>query len=539
MNLLPFLAVACAALAAESPAPKKDIRVAIVETLRSEVERVQGDALDARKGRGHTWEKTVEWLKEESAHAETMPDFARVLRRFDAAVPGPRSRATLTAAARPWKATAPALPLEFAPEEIVGEARPKTYRVVSVVASWTEANAPQKGDELLAISGRPMADWSDENFNFCKWPLRSQCERELYANFRDELLSWHRPQALLLRLRRGGKTWDASVASASAERAAFAESAESENTLYPGFAPAYRGVLLKYYTSTAQPATAILRLRSFQYDHDEEADIDSLAKEARHFYDAAWKADSGRIKTLIIDLNDNPGGAGAAPLAKLLLGAPFTDVFVRYKKTADSSYSSFPARRYWTALFSGDFAKKAWLERLRRDGRWESTPTGQFLPKVPLSCASEDDCESARYSPVNQGFTGRVLLLTNRGCLATCASFVSILKAGLKERATLLGEADSGDFSGARIALDVFLDPEEKAGYRVVSAPFDERRASEGSSSFFRMLVSATRAEDSRGESLTGAATKTDVRVPWRYDQNDRQWRAAVVSEALTRAGAK
>lgn len=531
--LLAFAALA--ASAEPKPLPSREARAAIIAALKAEVERMDGDGLLPRANRPVSWEKTVAALRAEAAAAETPQDFGRVLKRFDAAIPNLHMKSFLdldyepyTAAPRSWDA---------APESVDGERRPARWRITRVSsAAWPGGSEPRPGDELLAINGRPMAGWSDENFSFCDYPLRGQCERELLANLDAQRLSWKRTDPLLLRLRRGGRAWEVAAPPLPFPPA----EPESkpwrlprcgvEEGRYPGFEPVHLGAQACVFGSKSRPGVFVLRIRSFRYEHDEDEDIDSIHKELRRLYDGFWKARSGEIETLVVDVIGNGGGTDPISYYKLLFSAPFQEQYVQYRKISDLAAGDERAGRLWDSVW----AQEGWRARLREDGRWAATPVGGFLPPRPQFCADRD-CAGALFEPLEHDFRGRVLLMMNRRCVSSCVGFVWNLVDVLKGRVRTFGEPDSGDSTFARLFLDVIPDPADPRGFRTRVRNYHSNPRELGDA-LFRQIVSVTRSTDARGRVISGVPQRIDVRVPARWDQSEEQWSAAVFAAALAEA---
>ena len=444
--------------------PARAVRVAIIEALRAEVERVDGDGLLPRAARRQSWPETIAVLKDEAAQAVSPEELGRVLKRFDASIPNHHMRGYLREAFEPY--SRPDAPFSAAAESVFDETPPLRYRVASVSsASWNSADAPRPGDELLAINGRAMSKWSDENFNFCKSPLRSQCERQLSESLWNELLSWKRPEPLTLSLRRAGRSWDAAVPEPKYSPPPLRSDDRPQprcgvqDGRYPGFSAAYLGANACVFSSERHPGVFVLRIPSFRYEHDKEADIDSIQKELRHLYEGFWKTRSSEIKFLIVDVIGNHGGADPIAYYRLLFKAPFQEQHVQYKKISELNGDGQDARRLWDSAW----ANEHWLASIRKDGRLAKTPIGGFLPNRPQFCADEQDCEHALFTPLEHRFDGRVLLLLDRQCVSSCVGFAWNLVDVLKDRVRTFGEPDSGDSTFARLFLDVILDPTIRA----------------------------------------------------------------------------
>ena len=522
--------------------PVPEVRAAVIDALKTDIERVDGDGLTARGSRPQNWEKTIARLRDEALRAQTPEQFGRVLLRFDATIPNHHMKGYVHEALEPF--TIPPFPFAAGPEFIDGESQAKHWRVMSVsTLVWNGADAPAPGDVLLAINDSPMSMWSDENFTFCKSPLRSQCERELFRNLGKQVLAWQQPEPLRLRLSRAQRTWEVVVPLKKPDAPPPSLENHSRQPLcgvepgrYPGFESAYIGINACVFKSRAHPGIYVLRIPSFSYKHDSEEDIDSIRKETRHLYDGFWKSQSGGIRTLIVDVIDNHGGNEPIEWYRLLFNAPFQEQYMQYRKLIELEGDGEDALGLWASTMWGEKGKETWFAGLKKDGRWAKTPTGGFLPPLPQFCADEEDCEHKLFTPIPHEFKGRVLLLMNRWCVSACVGFVYNLVDVFKNRVRTFGEPDSGDSTYARLYLDVFLDARAPHGVRTKVRPFDSRHAQDLDGAIYRQIVSVTRTTDGRGRVISALPQKIDVPVPSRWDQSEDDWSASVFAKALSQA---
>ncbi|AMR26526.1 hypothetical protein A0257_04980 [Hymenobacter psoromatis] len=162
------------------------------------------------------------------------------------------------------------------------------------------------------------------------------------------------------------------------------------------------------------PATAILRLRSFDYEADYQA------FHAAFFTELARR----RTKRLVIDLRGNPGGSNA--LAVDLLKYLLPSAFVLTK--------SARARVVLPSFMSADSGSRAYFD----------TTQVRRLPDGTLTQAS---AAVGRQLPYQQHrFRGQVVLLVDGGTFSAASSFAASLRA--QRRVLIVGQETGGTEAG-------------------------------------------------------------------------------------------
>jgi len=162
------------------------------------------------------------------------------------------------------------------------------------------------------------------------------------------------------------------------------------------------------------PATAILRLRSFDYEEDYQA------FHATTFAELAQK----HVKRLVIDLRGNPGGnnALAVDLLNYLLSSPFVLT------------KSARARVVLPSFMSADANSRAYFD----------TTQVKRLPDGTLTQAS---AALGRQRPYRQPrFRGQVVLLVDGGTFSAASNFAASLRA--QRRILILGQETGGTEAG-------------------------------------------------------------------------------------------
>lgn len=534
-----------AALASDFPTEK--VRLKIFAKVVSELERIDGEGLPPRKNRPESWKKTVDILRHQVMIAKNPIEFGQVFRKLDATYPNLHTQLVLAdqydiAAGR----VRPKIGVRFAAEVIERNQKVFKYKVNSIEAemmkSFKEVNRPAIGDEVLAINGKPMTAWSRENFIYCKFPMREQCEANFFDHFRKGFLSWDWRQPLKYTLQRNGRIWDIDVPfempsslGNSLVQSQPNKSAELECPVeadrYDGFSPVYRGLNICAFESQEHPNVTVLRIASFRYrELPKESKIQSLKDEVEGFYSTYWKTKAPTTKRLIVDLIDNGGGDTPIAWYQIFYQRPFQEQFVQFKKIQE--LEDGPIRK---DLFYEDNAKEIWFSELKKSGNYNKIKLGQFLPTIPQFCASEDkSCADGLFEERPNGFKGQIYLLVNEWCISTCTGFVWSIKNQLGKRAKLFGMPDSGDSAYARLFLDVFLDDTVTDGFRIEISPRPGRtRQNLPDGAFLRQQITATRSTDSKGKLISAKPTNADVWVPYRYRHYDDSWEAKVFKAAL------
>ncbi len=330
--------------------PSAEARMQMVSKLKEIIDRIDGDGLLPRANRPETWESTIQRLIDEAANASTAYDLGRVFKRMDATYPNLHAKVFLVPQLDE-KETAGSvrLPFKFYAEKIDRQNNNHRYFLVALNQN---KKFVQTGDELLEINSIPIQKWSDENFIFCKFPYRQQCEVEFFDNFRNELLGWNRHQPVDLKIKRGSQVISVS---ASPEIRTNKQNPEDEtaglpcgvkSSRYKGFLLAYEGQHLCAFESSSQPQTVVLRIDSFRYEDVPFAVLDG---EVQIFWNNYWRKKSPTVKTLILDVIGNYGGQSPMPYYGLFYTQPHQEQYVQFKKITE-----FEQHEILESLFWGD-----------------------------------------------------------------------------------------------------------------------------------------------------------------------------------------
>lgn len=496
-----------------------------------QISRVDGDGLIPRKNRKKTWQQVTAQLKRELDSAKTKKEIGRVFKRLDAAYTNLHAHIALNPEFDFRSEGKLTIAAAFHPEEIAQDGSVKKYLIASVKEEYfvrTEPeNRPQVGDELIAINGKPMKVWSDENFEFGKFPYRSQCENNFFDNLRGEVLSWSRRIPLSYTLKRNGKKLDVFIPVVAQtknphQKDEKPESCVAEPVRYPDFELVHQGYNACVYERKDSPNVALLRIRSFRYHEVKgKIEIDSIRKETKAFAEKYWNNKSRSTKTLIIDLVQNGGGEEVISWDVHFLDQPFQDQWVQFRNITELNDEKFRK-----AAFYDEPGK----ERIYQ--AFEKPIKGEFLSPMPQFCKSEEgDCLKEKYTPIDHGFKGKVIVLTDEWCISSCTGFAWTLKNYLKDRAVFAGLPESGDSTYWRVFIEG-KQTNEKPGYQIQVLPrVTYQKAEVSGDAIFREAVTSSRSTDENGVVVSGVPMKVDYFSAPRWNEDTADWIGRLLKE--------
>lgn len=518
--------------------PNTATRVKLFDQFVAEMERLDGEGLPARTNRPESWKATIKRLRKEAQAAKDPVDFGQVFHRLDQTYTNLHAQVTLhnDYEIAPDRKR-PTVSARFRTEKIVRGTKNYRYRISSVsesmLASLDSTQRPVDGDELLQINGRDIQHWARENFIFCKFPYREQCESNFFDSFRKGFLGWDWRSPLEYTLKRGKRIWTTSIpvgtqperksASLSADTTgAVVKECPNGDNRYKDFKPVHKGLNVCVYESEKYPGIAVLNITSFAYRNIPETEpIRSVGAEVNFFNDNYWRTKSGSIKKLIIDVIDNGGGDTPVGWYQMFFDKPFQEQHVQFKKTPE-----FENTEIRKNMFYNDPSKDIWFKKLTASGTYGKLKIGAFLPHIPQFCADEkQSCELGKYEPSRHNFNGQIRILVNEWCISSCTGFVWNIKDKIGPRAKLVGMPDSGDSGYARLYVDAYLDPTATDGFRIATSarqPQSRQRLPDGA--FVRQQVSATRSTDENGKIVSAIPATVEEFVVWEYKMSDEQW---------------
>lgn len=511
---------------AQPTLPDAKTRAEIVRTLASEMQRLDGEALNVRKNRSTSWTQLSDLLSLEAEQAKSTSEFIRVLSRLDQSYPN------LHATLQIGKDLSDSLPerIELKIYFMAEVFSPvKTRYVISYIhseATYSKDEQPELGDELIAINNRPMLDWQKENLDFCKFPLQHQCDNLLSVHFEKEFLSWQRSQPLIFTLKRGSKIWDIAVESRPLTAGLRKQAdCKNENSRYQNFQRVYEGNRACVYQSLKDPKTAVLRITSFDYSGLNKGEpIRSIGVEVARLY--PWWLNNAQWDHLVIDLIDNTGGNAPTEYLEVLLTEKFQQLYITYKKTKELEDSYLRANMFWETT-----EQEIWFQNLIQSSQWSNWSYGDYISPVPMFCAEPDrDCTEGVFEPRYHYFKGKISLLVNQWCISACDDFVYVLTEQLGPKVKLYGQHQAADTAYSRLGIRIDLDSTQpkKFAMKVVSA-FDPT----SSQAFFTQTVVMSQAQNGRGTILSGIPVVLTEFVPRTWKNKD-QWPDIVLQKALS-----
>ena len=516
----------------------------LFDAYLNEIDRLDGDGLLPRYNRKLSWNQLKQKLRSDLKKSQTRMETGRIFSRLDSAYTNLHAHIKLNPEYDYNSEGRPMVAASFQPEFINEDGSVPRYLIANVRKEYfihlNPEQRPYKGDEVIAINGVSIKKWSDENFEFCKFPLRNQCESDFWDNFRKGWLSWFRRLPLTYTLKREGKTIDIKIPvfarvenkpsnNASEEKL---KPCDNEPDRYPGFNMVYQGYQACVYENKAIADTALLRIRSFRYKQGEIInEIDGVSKEVERFSKKYWDKKSQVIKHLIIDVVDNGGGDIVTDWSAKFLDQPFQDQWVQFKKTKELEDLEWRKNAFYE-----DKGKFKIYDNLRSSEKWASIKEGDFIPPMPQFCYSNSgDCLTEKFSVQSEAYKGRISILTDPWCISSCVGFVWTLKHYLKDRVQFAGLPDSGDSTYSRTYLEGAFTDEGKNYKLSVHPRPPQSKAEVSKEGFFRAAISTSRSTDDLGNVISGVPMKMDYFTSMKWDEDPDSWVARLI-QAVTKA---
>lgn len=509
--------------------PSQNERVEMFKGMVSEINRLDGEGLIPRTNRPESWQVTTDKLAKEAESAKTLFELAKVYKRLDATYPNLHARIFFHK--------------DFDREKSEGKVK-FTFRIQPDLAKKDQEHYKyfilkerddksdlQNGDQILKINSVPIAEIENENFLFCKFPLKDQCALDLHDNFRREILFWDRTKQLTLTVLRNNLEQEVKVTptidlSGNVKGSEQFLTCEEYENRYPDFDLEYKGYNLCAYTSKKIPNKIVLRIQSFVYSDD--ATIRNLSNEVSFFWINYWKRNSSKFNEIIFDVIDNHGGESPIPYYGLFTQKPYQEQFSQFRKIKE-----FERKDIFESNFWGEKSKEIWLENLKKEGVFEKTKEGEFLPTVPQFCAIQDkDCREGLFQPVKHKFSGRIKILINRWCVSSCVGFTDNMAKLFKGKVKIYGHADSADSAYSRLTIAQTI---ENSKIKTEILPLKKARKPDTPEPWIRQVVSVTRSTDARGNIISGKVQNVDFWITQKWSESDDDWSKKVFLEALKR----
>lgn len=514
--------------------------IKLFDEYLKEVNRLDGDGLLPRKNRKLSWNELSAKLRTDLSHSQTKMDIGRVFVRLDAAYTNLHAHIRVSPEYDFTSEGRPMVAASFQPELINEDGSVPKYLIANVRKEFfihlEPDKRPQKGDELIAINHKPIKKWSDENFEFCKFPLKSQCEYDLWDNFRKGNLSWYRRQPLVYTIKRENKKFDVQIPIfANLENKTSASRSDDKPTpcgpepeKYPNFEMVYQGYHACVYENKNMPDTAILKIKSFRYKKGEVVnEIDHVSKEVERFAKTYWDKKSQKIKLLVIDVIENYGGDIVADWSAQFLDQAFQDQWVQFKKTKELENSEWRKDAFYD-----DKGKYRVYDKLKASDQWQQIKDGDFIPPMPQFCYSNSgDCLTEKFPVQKDSYKGKIVILTDPWCISSCVGFVWTLKHYLKDRVQFAGVPDSGDSTYSRTYLEgSLLDGEKDFKLAIYPRP-PQSKAEVSPGALFRAAISTSRSTDEDGNVISGVPMKMDYFISPKWDEAPEEWIGRLVKQ--------
>lgn len=517
MNIifLSLILINIAYAAEEIEIPLPELQKNIFKSIRQEMIRLDGEGLIARKDRPVDFFQTTDALLSEPIQENNVLDFYSLFKRLDGAYTNLHSRLVFN----PKLESAIDIPLlKMSGVGLIAEvvSGTETKLFVNFIDDADLKIKIEEGDEIVGINGRTIKSWLDENFLFCKFPLRAQCDNR-FEHFLFELnLSW-KGTKLTYSIKHQEKIVDVEVKFFEPEKQEAGSAANRKlcdyraDKKYPNFKLVYKGQYNCLFENMDNPSIALMRISSFQYKRNADPDnrFKSVTEEVDAFY-PFWKQNSAKYKELIIDVLNNGGGNAPIPYYQILVHGLFQEQYVEFKKTKEFEDASLRSAMLWNTP-----AQELSYQKLLNTGEWSKLEYGSFAKPIPMFCADDSKpCEDTFFEPFEHNFSGNVRIMVNEGCISSCDGFVWAMNNHLN--AKLYGQPQAADSAYARLRVDAIWDTNSKDGFKIVINP---ERAEFDPNFIIGQTVAVSRATDAQGKIFNGNPLPLEKMIPYRFNE--------------------
>lgn len=505
--------------------PSAELQQKIFLALRNEMIRLDGEGLQSRRDRPQTFIETTNDLANDIKMNTSFNDFIISFQKLSATYPNLHSRPIFSSEVNrqidlPW----------FKRQSIWLFAETNKDNTKYKVAHIEDSSLNERvseGDELVEINNRPISSWLDENFLFCKFPLRIQCDRQLEQNLLSLKLSWKGTSDLIYTIKHKNQFVDVKInfkASTSNSNPLKSRCDWEYEKRYKDFKLIHRGFFACLFEKENNPSVALLRIASFQYNRNQnpENPFKDIYEEVESL-EKVWIPNSGAYKNLIIDVLDNHGGNLPIPYYQILFKGNFQEQYVQFKKT-----SELEEKKIREAIFWSDTSHELQFQEYLMNGVWNSLSYGDFTPPEPMFCAdSTKPCSETTFEAKTHQFNGEVSVMLNEWCVSSCDGFVWAMKE--KFNAKLYGFYQAADSAYARLRLDAIKDDSAINGFRIVVNP---ERAEFDKNFIVGQTIAVSRSTDKNGNLFNGYSLELESFVPYELDKNYPQ---EVLKEVLSK----
>lgn len=527
--MLTTFLISCATAFGSFEIPDGETQQKILLALRDEMVRLDGEGLLARKGRPESFLQTTGMLSDEALTNKTLHDFYNTFQRLSATYTNLHSRSIFPKEVEqevdvPWNKNQSIW--------LFSEVDQHTTKIqVAQIDDPLLQEIISEGDEITAINGRSIDEWLTENFLFCKYTLKIQCDRMFETNLLNLNLSWKGNAELIYTIKHGTKLVDA--------RVKFEVDPQQRDPLrrrcdwkadkrYRGFKLVHLGFFACLFEKEDDPTVAILRISSFQYKRNQNPlnPFKDIQEEVAAL-ETVWLPRSANYKNLIIDVLGNTGGNLPIPYYQILFKGEFQEQYVQFKKTPE-----FENRRLRDAILWEDASHELQFSQYLLTGLWNSLRYGEFTPPEPMFCADPTKlCSETMFEAKHHDFTGKFFLMVDEICISSCDGFVWSLKTKLN--AKLYGFYQAADGAYSRLRLDAILDSNVDQGFRVEVNP---ERAPLAAGLIVGQTIAVSRATDAEGNVFNGNPAALEKLVPYKLGES---YPEVVLSTILKDLGSK
>lgn len=488
----------------------------LVLRFKDEMLRLDGDGLVARIDRPVSFTDTIDRLADEALSNKTPLDFYRTFSRLSGTYTNLHSSAVFDSKTKAAVRTAYDLyPSIWLMTEIDSRGKP-TVKIDSVEDAETRLKISE-GDEVVSINGSLVSNWLDENFLYCKHPLRMQCDRNFESTLHEQILSW-KTGALTYTVSHENRLVDVEVKFSEIQpqpsgspKPKYRKCDYRADKRYPGFKMVHQGHLACLFEKSDDPNVAVLRIQSFQYRGTDPKDpIQSVQAEVNALY-PYWTKHSGDYKTLVVDLLDNHGGNAPIPYYEILFQTPFQEQWVRFKKIKEFD----DAKIRQNGIFWNDRAQELLYQKRLQSGEWAKLKEGEFADPSPMFCADDGiPCDEKLFVPRSHSFRGEVKVMVNEFCISSCDGFAWAMKNTLN--AKFFGFPQAADAAYARLRIDAVADAASPDGFRLEVRPYQDELPK---NFIVGQIVAVSQAVGPKGEIFNGRPLALEQLVPYRFDE--------------------
>lgn len=507
---LTLLLSANAILAVEIPTA--EMQKNILKTLTQEMIRLDGEALITRKHRSESFQTTADKITEESINNKSVVDFYNSFHRLDATYTNLHSKVTFS----PEIEKLIDIPYYKKPSIWMFTEVDKTSAKFKVMAieDPTLENTISIGDEIVAINGKPMDSWLDENFLFCKYPLAIQCHRAFEMNFLSLSLSWKGNTDLIFSIKHNDKIVDTKIN--------FYDFTNQQDPLrkrcdykwqqrYSGFRLIHSGYSACLFEKIDNSSIALLRITSFQYKRNDPLNPFRSVREEVAALEKVWLPNAGRYKNLIIDVLNNGGGNLPIAYYEILFKGQFQEQYYQTKKIPE-----FEDPRLRAAMIWDDNSHELQFQEYQSSGVWASLKNGDFTPPEPMFCADPNKaCTGPMFEAKKHDFNGKVSVMLNENCISSCDGFVSAVKEKLN--ADLYGFYQAADSTFSRLRIDVVKDSSKVDGFSIVINPQYDPLPN---NLIVSQVIATSRSTDKEGNIFSGNPIELKQFIPYKMNEN-------------------